>query len=70
MMANKQSNGDENFSFGTRELEVTEQANSIRRPSLAIQHSRHGPKRDVGFDPYNSSGSFDRKKNWERIRKR
>ncbi len=23
-----------------------------------------------GFDPYNSSGSFDRKKHWERVGKR
>jgi hypothetical protein len=23
-----------------------------------------------GKDPYNSSGSFDRRKNWERVRKR
>ena len=23
-----------------------------------------------GFDPYNSSGSFDRKKNWNRVGKR
>ena len=33
---------------------------------------RHRSARDAGggFDPYNSSGSFDRKKNWERVGKR
>ena len=54
------------FSFGVRELR---QANGVRELSIddapvkaAIQ------KRD--FDPYNTSGSFDRKKNWMRVGKR
>ncbi len=44
------------FSFGVRELR---QANVAK----AANQNR-------GFDPYNTSGSFDRKKNWARVGKR
>ena len=56
------------FSFGTRELREAARAKSMA-PEPAEQVA---PARDAGggFDPYNSSGSFDRKKNWERVGKR
>ena len=60
-----------NFSFGTRELREARRAQP-----LALADS--GPPRNgapstgkgAGFDPYNTSGSFDRRKHWERVRKR
>jgi hypothetical protein len=54
------------FSFGVRELR---QANAVRElrvddaPIKAANEKR-------GFDPYNTTGSFDRKKNWVRVGKR
>ncbi len=61
--------GDEpKFTLGTRELRE-----AARAKSTAADASDQGPPaRDAGggFDPYNSSGSFDRKKNWERVGKR
>lgn len=57
---------DSDFSFGVRELR---QAKAAR--TLAVDP---GPKRpsynEQGSDPYNSSGSFDRTKNWTRVGKR
>ena len=57
---------DSTFSFGVRELR---QANVVRElkvddaPIKAANEKR-------GFDPYNTTGSFDRKKNWMRVGKR
>ena len=54
------------FSFAVRELQ---QADVVRKlkldpvPPKAANENR-------GFDPYNTSGSFDRKKNWTRVGKR
>jgi hypothetical protein len=56
-----------NFSFGTRELQQAERAGG-----LAIENPPRKQKQDDGggFDPYNTSGSFDRRKNWSRVGKR
>jgi hypothetical protein len=57
---------DSNFSFGIRELR---NAKSVRELSLdtsklmVVSENR-------GADPYNTSGSFDRKQNWTRVGKR
>lgn len=57
---------DSNFSFGVRELKQARAAQSLalapgpQKPSYKIE----------GSDPYNTSGSFDRKKNWARVGKR
>jgi hypothetical protein len=55
------------FSFGVGELRQTERARE-----LALTESPRKPKRDdgSGCDPYNTSGSFDRRNNWTRVRKR
>ena len=61
--------GDEpKFTFGTRELREAARAKS----TAADAPTKDRAARDAGggFDPYNSSGSFDRKKNWERVGKR
>jgi hypothetical protein len=63
---NSQAEDDSSFSFAVRELRQAAAA-----PSLALDP---GPKKvsykESGSDPYNSSGSFDRKQNWTRVRKR
>jgi hypothetical protein len=54
------------FSFGERELRQAE-----RMRNLALEESAPKPKSaGGGFDPYNTSGGFDRKKNWARVGKR
>jgi hypothetical protein len=57
---------DSDFSFGERELRRARAAAKLElesAPRKAANESR-------GFDPYNTSGSFDRKKNWMRVGKR
>lgn len=58
--------GDSNFSFAVPEL---------RRAGAQKLALDSGPKKpssynEQGSDPYNSSGSFDRTKNWTRVGKR
>jgi hypothetical protein len=64
-----QKNRDESesaFSFGVRELRQARAARELRadvaRPTAQ--------SKDRGVDPYNTSGSFDRKKNWAKVGKR
>ena len=61
-------NPTEEFSFGTRELR---EAQREQPAAPAVDTAAPNP-RDAGggFDPYNSSGGFDRRKNWERVGKR
>ncbi len=62
------SDRDPKFSFGTRELRDARRAEALaveETPSKAKNADAGG-----GFDPYNSSGSFDRRKHWERVSKR
>jgi hypothetical protein len=54
------------FSFGVSELR---RANAVRELSLD-EAPRKATNGKCGFDPYNTSGSFDRKKNWMRVGKR
>ena len=54
------------FSFGVRELRSVNAARKFELDvalPLATAENR-------GSDPYNTSGSFDRKKNWARVGKR
>ena len=54
------------FSFGVRELRaatVVQQLSVGGAPLKVVNEDR-------GVDPYNTSGSFDRKKNWMRVGKR
>jgi hypothetical protein len=63
---NKNRDEDTNFTFAVRELRQAKAA-----PDLALAP---GPKKggfnDQGSDPYNTSGGFDRTKNWTRVGKR
>ena len=57
---------DSDFSYAVRELR---QAKTAR--TLALDTGPTKPSyNEQGSDPYNSSGSFDRTKNWTRVGKR
>jgi hypothetical protein len=57
---------DSDFSFGVRELRRAKAAQA-----LALDPNPKRPSyNEQGSDPYNSSGSFDRTKNWTRVGKR
>ena len=59
-------NDDSNFSFAVRELR---QAQAAR--TLALDPEPKKPSyKEQGSDPYNTSGSFDRTKNWTRVGRR
>ena len=54
------------FSYGVRELRQAKKA-----PDLSVETAPlKAANEQRGFDPYNTSGSFDRKKNWARVGKR
>jgi hypothetical protein len=54
------------FSYGVRELR---RANAAPELSVAPAPLK-AANEQRGFDPYNTSGSFDRKKHWARVGKR
>jgi hypothetical protein len=58
----------EAISLGTRELREAQ----TEKPAEPVTDTAAPNPRDAGggFDPYNSSGGFDRRKNWARIGKR
>jgi hypothetical protein len=60
------SDTDTSFSYGARELR---QAKLAQKLSVEIAPPK-AANENRGFDPYNTSGSFDRKKNWMRVGKR
>jgi hypothetical protein len=69
-MANgsKPDDRDPKFTFGTRELREAQRARPLALaeppPKAAASPAA------AGFDPYNTSGTFDRRKHWERVGKR
>jgi hypothetical protein len=68
-MASDDKTGNEpesNFSFAVRDLQ---QADVVQKLGLD-QPPPKAANENRGFDPYNTSGSFDRKKNWARVGKR
>ncbi len=63
---------DADISFGVREMR---QANALRQANapqkLSVEEAPlKAANEKRGFDPYNTSGSFDRKNNWTRVGKR
>ena len=63
---NTQDDLESSFSFGVRELRQAKKA-----PELSVETAPlKAANEQRGFDPYNTSGSFDRKKNWARVGKR
>jgi hypothetical protein len=72
--------GDESsFSFGVTELNLAKLDRS-RTKTVAGPGAAQGARsrtvqfkpvnNNIGFDPYNSTGSFDRSKSWARVGKR
>ena len=68
MTNDEKPNEEAKFSFGTRELRQAQR----EQPAAAAADTAAPNPRDAGggFDPYNSSGGFDRRKNWARVGKR
>jgi hypothetical protein len=62
----KNQRDDSSFSFAVRELR---QAKAARTLTLDAAPKKPSYK-EQGSDPYNTSGSFDRTKNWARVGKR
>ena len=68
---NQADDRDPKFSFGTRELREARRAQSLALAGAEPpRKSAPSAGSDAGFDPYNTSGSFDRRKHWERVGKR
>jgi hypothetical protein len=67
-MTTQSKNDDSNFSFGVREMRTAkrraEPLKVLDTSKLKVVNENHGS------DPYNTSGSFDRTKNWSRIGRR
>ena len=55
-----------NFSFGVREMRDANAAAEVRLEIVPFKPANE----NRGFDPYNSSGKFDRKNNWMRVGRR
>jgi hypothetical protein len=68
MTNEKKPSEEPKFSFGTRELRLAQR----EKPAAPRVDTAAPNPRDAGggFDPYNSSGGFDRRKNWARVGKR
>jgi len=67
------SNGIKNSNDrrGPPAVETREQARVRRERAVSLDMEPHGTESALrGSDPYNTSGSFDRTKNWSRVGKR
>jgi hypothetical protein len=62
----KAQRDETSFSFAVRELQ---QAKAVHSLAVASEPDKVSLK-EQGSDPYNTSGSFDRKKHWTRVGKR
>jgi hypothetical protein len=58
---------DTHFSFAVRELR---QAAKAAQPLTLDPGPKKASYKEQGSDPYNTSGSFDRKQNWTRVGRR
>jgi hypothetical protein len=61
----RRADDDTSFSFAVLELQQAKAAHT-----LALDPGHKVSYKEQGSDPYNSSGSFDRKKNWTKVGKR
>lgn len=61
-----QDDPESTFSFGVRELKRAAAAQDLSLDTARLRTANE----NRGVDPYNTSGSFDRKKNWARVGKR
>jgi hypothetical protein len=59
------------FSFGVQELaRAADREPALRKPLVNPTRPKASTPAAGGFDPYNSTGGFDRANAWKRIRKR
>jgi hypothetical protein len=65
--SNKTDDQESNFSFAEAELRA---ARNVQGLSLQAAAPKPASIKHQGFDPYNTSGSFDRKKHWTRVGRR
>jgi hypothetical protein len=63
---NFSSDRDTSFTLGTRELREAKRSQTLALNTVPLK----AVDKHRGSDPYNTSGSFDRKKNWARVGKR
>jgi hypothetical protein len=61
---------DTNDRRGPPPFETREQARARRERALSLEMEQHRSDTARSSDPYNTSGSFDRTKNWSRVGKR
>jgi hypothetical protein len=66
--SNKHDDQESNFSFAEAELQAVRKAQGISLEVAAAP--KPASIKHQGFDPYNTSGSFDRKKHWTRVGRR
>ncbi len=61
------NDSESTFSFGVRELRLANAGHEadVNVPPLKVVDEGHR-----GVDPYNTSGAFDRTRNWKRVGKR
>jgi hypothetical protein len=62
----KPGGSDSKFTLGVKELRRAQSAATLPVEAEAVKVVHEDP----GVDPYNTSGSFDRNKNWSRVGKR
>lgn len=61
------NDAESTFSYGVRELRQARKAPELNVASAPLKAANAA---QCGVDPYNTSGSFDRTKNWARVGKR
>jgi hypothetical protein len=70
-MAKSQNDLDAKFNFGAGGLKQAQRPSGGAAKPLALDEAQRKAANEArGFDPYNTSGSFDRKKHWARVGKR
>ena len=60
------NDSESTFSFGVRELRQANVVRELKVDDAPLKAANEKP----GFDPYNTTGSFDRTKNWTKVGKR
>jgi len=73
MTSNEKPRGDQEAATSIERRRERRRAEDVARIIRTLSLDVESPKavdKDMGSDPYNTSGSFDRKKNWTRVSKR
>jgi len=73
MASNDKVRGDQEAAISTERRREQRRAEDVARIIRTLSLDVESPKpsgKDLGSDPYNTSGSFDRKKHWAKVGKR